>query len=224
MRLRKLLVVAGFGLISAVTAWADLTVGSPLQNYGNLDQCVGCVFPYIQFSAQDAGLKVSSYSFFDGLPQGSSGGGHILTPLLFEQTSPGTFRIIGIGATFVDPFQDTINPNIPFWSTPQGTDIVQDGNTFFGYVDGDPSGAHLNSGTISMNYPAFTGPGVYFAEPSGSLSVGESMAFTSYAASQGPRTYALQVNLTPEPGFYVLLALGLGGLAYGVRRRSQGSH
>src|ERR1035438_4705270 len=117
------------GLICVGSALADVS-GSPLVNYGNLDSCTGCLFPTIQFGAQDAGLNVLSYSFYDGQTSVST----YLTPILFEESGGNVFTVIGIGASATGFTPDAIN-NESF-TLLAGSAKVLDTNTFFGYLDG----------------------------------------------------------------------------------------
>jgi PEP-CTERM motif-containing protein len=213
LKLRNLAVTVGFGLILSSSAWADIS-GSPLIDYGNVDTCPGCVFPIIQFTAHNAGQTVLSFSLFDE----NAPNANLLTPLLFEQSTPGTFTIIGIGQQ-ESGFTHGQNLNIPFVLT-SGTDVVQNANTFFGYVDGNVKGA-TNAGTVSTTFPGNGGPVQYFHANYPLAVGGPPVTFDSFVGvGQVSRTYALDVTTTPEPGFYGFLTLGLGALGYAIRRRS----
>jgi hypothetical protein len=220
MILKRIITVCGVLALAAIPSFADVVSGSPLQDYGNLDGCQGCLFPIIEFGAPTFGQTVTSYSFYDG--DGSTVSGNVITPILFEETSsPGTFTIRGIGYQATGFTDNAINVE-PFVLA-SGQSTVLNGNTFFGFVDGSANGSTTNSGTVSMNYPAGTGPVNYFSDSVGALAVGESVSFTSLEGiGQGSRTYALDVTTTtPEPGFYGLLALGLSGLVTIVSRRKK---
>jgi len=211
------------GLICVGSAFGDVS-GSPLKNYGNQDTCNGCMFPIIQFSAQNVGLNVASFSIYAGADVANANGDYWVTPLLLEQSSNSTsnFSIIGIGASDTNFNASEQNSDIPF-SLVAGTAKVQDTNTFFGYIDGlikpAQGGGYTvtpNPGTISTTYPGNGGPVQYFiGAPINSLAINDAFtatAFTSPSVDQTSRTYALQVT-TPEPDFYSVMGLGLSGLA-----------
>jgi len=221
MTFKNALAVCGVLALAAIPSFADV-LGSPLQDYGALDECVGCLFPVIQFTAANAGQLVTSFSFYAGTGNSaySSDNAKVtsndLTPILFEETSVGVFQILGIGQTVLGFTDGAVNKE-PFVLA-SGSAKVQDANTFFGYVDGTAGGTG-NSGTVSMNYPDYTGPVLYFSQMTGALSAGEPIDMTPLAdIGQGTRTYALQVT-TPEPGFYGVFALCLTGLIAALRRK-----
>ena len=218
MTFKRILAICAVLALGAIPALADVS-GSPLVDYGNLDTCAGCVFPLIQFSGASAGQSVISYSFYAGTAGAASVTGNYLTPVLFEEVSGPEFTIRGIGATATGFLNDAINTE-PFVAT-SGSATVLDANTFFGYVDGNAASTVKNTGTVSMNYPKYVGPVLYFSEPV-ALAVGQTVNMSSLASvSQGSRTYALQVT-TPEPGFYsifAVLALALTGLFAAMGRR-----
>jgi hypothetical protein len=226
------LYVLGFAiLICAASACADIT-GSPLQDYGNLDTCNGCLFPTIQFGVQTAGQTVQSYSLYAGSVGLGDTSGNYLTPILFEQDTinPDEFSVLGIGASSTG-FGLGLHINIPFVLI-AGSAQVQDGNTFFGYLDGQvvAAGGGLftvtpNPGTISTTFPGNSGPSQYYIGSVPALTVADTLTASTFAsAGQDSRTYALQVT-TPEPTFYSLIGLELSGLAAFVfaatRRRNR---
>jgi hypothetical protein len=201
------------GLICVGGALADIS-GSPLQNYGNLDTCVGCLFPAIQFGVQDAGQTVLSYAFYDGQTLAST---NYITPILFEESSGNVFTVIGIGASATGFTPNGINPEQ--FTLLAGSATVEDTNTFFGYLDGrlTYAGGGIytvtgNAGTISTTYPGNGGPSQYFIGEVASLGVNTALTGNTFGSQgQSSRTYALQVT-TPEPSFYGLLGLELSGL------------
>jgi hypothetical protein len=209
------------GLIFVGSAMANV-YGPPVVNYGNLDTCAGCAFPLVQITA---GQTVASYSFYDGQSAASS---NYLTPLLFEETAPGTFSMIGIGASSTGFTANAVNTET---FTLAGGTATAGADTFFGYLDGQISGQTGttftftgNAGTVSTTYPGNGGPDQYFlgngGSGPGSLTLGSSTAANSFVGvGQATRTYALDVTTTPEPGFYGLMALGLSGLGIVVSRR-----
>ncbi len=216
---RSSIVLALAGLALATVAHAEVYGSNPTVNLGGLDTCPGCIFPYIDFPSGAAGQSVTSYSFYVGTPSGNDPViGNEITPLLFEE-SGSNFTIIGIGTTQTITAVDT-TLTFPFGLV-SGTATVVDGNTFFGYVDGNPSGA-TNYGSISMNYPTGPGPGNNFSFPTGPITISETLPFLTYTGlGQNTRTYSLDVT-TPEPGFYAVFgafAAGLIGLLVATRRR-----
>jgi hypothetical protein len=206
-------------MATALSAGIQNYGSDPNLNLGNVDTCSGCLFAYIQFPGSAAGQTVVSYQFYNGAAVGTT---NQLTPILFEQTADRTFEILGIGASSSGFAPGPIS--VPFVLA-QGSATVLDGSTFFGYVDGSANGVP-NEGTISTNYEQAgqSGSPSYFHEPAGALSATESISgfytFTDQPfPDQGDRTYSLQVSTTPEPGFYGLLSLGIGGLVVGLTRR-----
>jgi hypothetical protein len=217
--IRKLALYACIPFALATLAQADISGSDPHAALPTLDTCVGCVFAYIDFTAGNAGQTVLSYQFYNGAGQGTTNN---LTPLLLEKTGLRTFTILGIGTTATGFNAGYNDVNFGLQS---GSAVVVDANTFFGYVDGTASGLG-NTGTIVSNYP--TGPGAtsYYTDPVGALTVGQAYstfnAFTDVPVpNQNNRTYSLQVTTTPEPGFYGLLAAGLGALGFAVARRKR---
>jgi len=209
----KICAIVFSGLICVGSALADVS-GSPLQNYGNLDTCVGCLFPAIQFGVQDVGQTVFSYAFYDGQ---TSASGNYLTPILFEESSGNLFTVIGIGASATGFTPSAVNDES--FTLRAGSATVEDTNTFFGYLDGQLTSAGNgiftvtgNAGTISTTYPGNGGPVQYFISEVAQLGVDTTLTGITFGSQgQSSRTYALEVT-TPEPGFYGLLGLELSGL------------
>src|ERR1035438_4774211 len=65
MTSKKTLAVCGLLALGAIPSFADVS-GSPLLDYGNLDNCPGCIFPVIGFTAANAGHSITSFSFYAG--------------------------------------------------------------------------------------------------------------------------------------------------------------
>jgi hypothetical protein len=203
------------GLSLAAIGRADTIGSNPTVDLPVLDTCSGCSFAYIEFAAANAGQTVTSYSFFAGAGTGS----HRITPLLFESTGVDTFQVIGIGAT-----QSAITANAEntfSFSLQSGTATVVGANTWFGWIDGAPSGA-TNAGTITASTSG--GIGQYYA-PAQSISLNGSMAFDTFAGvGQSNRTYSLDVNTAsmiqaPEPSALLLLVTSLLGVGWVSRKR-----
>jgi hypothetical protein len=217
--------LAGFFFVCAAflpgAAWAGVNVygSNPNTNLGTLDTCSGCLFAYVDFPGSAAGSTVLSYQFYN-----AAGASNYLTPVLLEQnsTTPRTFKIIGIGdaSTGFVPGYNSIN-----FVLAGGSATVLDSHTFFGYVDGTVSSSGQitgNTGTIPSNYPNGPGAPGYFAglfSPV-TVQVGNTFATDEWVdVGQQNRTYSLLVTTTPEPGFYGLLSLGLGGVLVGLTGR-----
>jgi hypothetical protein len=223
MKLTMRLAAVVFGFMAATSARADISVGpNPLPHLTTTDTDSGLIIPAIQFSAADAGQTVLSYTFYTPL---ASPGTNTLTPLLLEEAGVGSpsFSVIGIGQSSTGFTQGV---NTETFTMSSGTAKVQDGLTFFGFLDGTANGSETNTGTIGMNYPTGPGPTLfYYATGGAGVTLDTPIAFSSLAAiPQNSRTYAVDATITPEPAFYGLLAFGLAGLAFAVvRRRSTGS-
>jgi hypothetical protein len=168
-----------------------------------------------------------SYSFYDGQSAAST---NSLTPLLFQETASGSgvFSVIGVGASSTGFTPAAVNTEA---FTLAGGTATAGANTFVGYLDGQITGQagstftfSGNAGTVSVTYPGDGGPDPYFfgngISGPGALTLGSAMAANTFVGfGQATRTYAFDVTTTPEPGFYGLLALGLGGLGMFVSRR-----
>lgn len=209
--------MVGACLALAAVGRADTLGSNPTVNLTEMDTCVGCSFVYIDFTAAEAGQQVTTYSFFAG----AGTGGHHITPLLFESTGVDTFEVIGIGATETAITADA--ENTFSFGLQSGTNTVAGANTWFGWVDGGPTGSY-NAGTITLSTSG--GPGQYFTSAQ-SIALNSNIAYNTFAGvDQDTRTYSLDVNTNsmsgvPEPSTAVLLVTMLLGVSFVLRSQAR---
>lgn len=166
----------------------------------NNDGAAGSIF--VMPDALPAG-KLAEWGFFDTTDAGQS-----VTPLILEQTGPGSYIVRGVGATRTS---DGTGGQAFLFNLVSGTDVVG-GNFFFGWRDGSTTGG--NDGVI--DYSDNGGDNIRWLGGFGGIGVGTT---GSVAADLG-RTYSVQVHVNaiiPEPATAMLGLFGLAGLA--LRRR-----
>ncbi|MFM9959213.1 MAG: hypothetical protein ACKVZJ_14205 [Phycisphaerales bacterium] len=146
-------------LLTAATLFASTTasaaeVGSALISRQAVDTFNGLVAIYVG-ARIPAGDTVPTFSWF----RDNAGPTHKVTPLLFEETAPGVFRVRAIGTT-----RDT-NPSSSTQSAPfeavAGTNIANGPNFTFGYISAavSPSGAVSSKTGGAAEYSAAVSPG-----------------------------------------------------------------
>jgi hypothetical protein len=178
------------------------------------DYCTGCLLAYTEAPVSGTGQVLSSWSFYaDGNP--SFPDGNLITPLIYNSS----FQVIGIGTT------DTVTTNGQLYSfgfgLNAGTNVLTAGD-WLGWRDGGVAAGTENNGHISLSYDG--SGGIYYyscnsgCQDYGTLSLGDPAGSFSFT---GPRTYSVNFTTTPEPGFYGILGLGLGGLVTFVSRRKK---
>jgi hypothetical protein len=201
--------------LGAIPSLANLTLGVSPSSYtpgfGTFDTVSYSLFAYELVPAVNAtDNALSSWSFY-GLTTNP------VAPVIYSgslSSGSGSLNVVWIGSP-VTPS----GAGIQTYSISGAPTLVA--GEYLGWQDDGPING--SSGNI-----AFTGQG--YGGPDGSgLSydnnvTGPAAAATSYSfinANTNLRNYYAEFTLTPEPGFYGLLALGLGGLATVVSRRKK---
>lgn len=186
-------------------------------------------------------LGIAAYPGFD------FSGQRYMTPLLFEQTSPGIFVVRGIGAG--ETVTSTGVPESFNFNLQQGIGTTSSGLFTFGFinalVDSNGNRTATSAGTVSVSETVTPGPGIggpstnndwVFTETLPSLTVGLGVSFgrpgttgATYPLNAGEgfestdRTYSATLTgvegSIPEPGTLALCGGGIGLLAGLVLRR-----
>lgn len=213
-----------------------------------LDSAFGQVYIYAGGSF-DNGETVTTFSWLGipGIPTFDFSGQRYMTPLLFEQTSPGIFVVRGFGAGQTVTSSAAVQSFT--FNLQQGIGTTSSGLFTFGFinalVDSNGNRTLSSAGTVSMSETVTPGPGiggpltnndwVFTATlPSLTVALGTSFGKPGTTGATYPldpnegfentdRTYSATltgVEGVPEPGTLALCAGGMGLLAgLALRRR-----
>jgi hypothetical protein len=242
---RNISKVVLFSLVLALTltvGWAGTIEGSTDTARPLTDTALGQVMIY-NGGFFDNGVTVSTFKFFDA----NGTGARFVTPILFEETSTGSFVVRAIGAT--DSFSTNGDQTFAFASQ-NGSPITTSGVFTFGFIEaavtsnGDQSTS--STGGVDLTNP-FEGPSgvsagttndwVFTPTPgSGGVNVhiGQSFNIPGVGAGVFPlnastrggfdsdRTYSANLNTisagVPEPGTLTLFTSGAGLMLAGLLR------
>jgi hypothetical protein len=167
----------------------------------------------------------------------------VITPILFEQTSPGNLEVVGIGTGHTVSVGSSYSFDFGLTS---GTSVTTNGNYTFGFINalvganGTPT--VVSTGTVDWDDPADGGQGVggagttndwLFTPTDGNITVALG---TIYSTTGNPaanpflvdsdRTYSATSTGgvgVPEPGSLALLGFGLTALSLRRRQRAKQS-
>jgi hypothetical protein len=241
--------------LSISACQAGTLQGSPVIPREALDIAFGQVYIYAG-GFFDSGETVTTFSWLgiSAYPAYDFVGQRYMTPLLFEETSPGIFVVRGIGGGQTVTSSGAIqsfNFNLQ-----EGIGTTTNGLFTFGFINAlvDASGNRTatSEGTVSVTETVEPGPGVggpltnndwVFTPTLPSVTVGLGKSFgrpgtvgATYALNPGigdentDRTYSATLNGVeggvPEPGTFPLGAGGAVLLLAGLvwRRRARGLH
>ncbi len=226
-------------LALAAPLWADTIEGSATIHRTFTDSSSGQVYLYAGGSF-DAGDRLTTFTWLND-------NGHVgyMTPILFEQTSPGVYTVRGVGEN-VSPVVSGSVQSAAF-TLAYGTDVTTNGNFTFGWINAqvDSSGnqAANSAGTVDWNefadgLPGVGGPGTtdtwFFTPTDSGINVALGTTFytpgnsgnfnlnnPAFGGFNSDRTYSATMSVvdTPEPGTMLMLGSGLTTLAGVVRRR-----
>lgn len=138
-------------LALAVSASANTLIGSATTSRPFVDLASGQVYIYAGGNFEP-GVTVQTFHWLGDLFAGSG----FLTPLLFEETSPGVYTVEGIGTGQTVTSSGSVQ-SFAFGLT-AGTDTTTNGNWTFGFINGlvNTAGSQTNSsaGTVDVSIPA----------------------------------------------------------------------
>jgi hypothetical protein len=135
-------------ILSPADSSASTLQGSSLTLRTDLDAASGQVFIYAG-GFFEIGEKLTTFSWLSG----SFSGTRFMTPLLFEEASPGVFTVRGIGAG--ESVTSSGSPQSFNFNVQQGTDTTSSGLFVFGFINAlvNSNGQQTASstGTVSFN-------------------------------------------------------------------------
>jgi PEP-CTERM motif len=220
--------------------WGGTINGSTTTTRSNIDTSVGQVVIYTG-GFFDSGQRVTTFSLLDDL----SSGNRLLTPILFEQTSPGLYTVRGVGTGETVPSPNVVQSfdfGLVF-----GTNVTSNANFTFGFitalVNGSGTQTSSSAGAVDLSPTVIAGTGVggvgttndwRFTPSLANITIGLGTTFGAagnFALNSGSgsfntdRTYSATLDSVsagvPEPGSFTLAAIGgvlLAGVALRQRR------
>lgn len=208
-------VCLGFCVVLAGSSSRAATIGDSVVQRPQFDSGNGQVFIYLGHFPSP-GEQVASWSFYSDSSAstfccGNPPSGQRITPLLFDQTSPGVFDVVGIGTTRTNLLTGVQSFS---FGLAGGTDIVT-ASTVFGWKDGAPVGDYLY-GVVDMS----SDPGrLTYAVLDNNFPVDITLG-QSYSGSSLPdRAYSIQFTTAPEPAEVLPTALAIFGIAVFISTR-----